>query len=914
MEQNKLQKEVEELERIDRVESETNEVKAKEQKAIDGDGDELSLIPTPNFTDAPSVGTMLPINMANEIVTNISQIAKEIDLVEFIREKLGYSSKIAVAKAFASEQIDALVLAIKSFEKRNAFILGDMAGIGKGRVCAGVLRYAHQRGIIPVFLTQKPYLFSDIYRDIIDIGGFGIDAKGKRVEPKPFVLHQDGVIRKRDNTILKTAQRIIERFSKENPQIIEYKYDSNSIQRICKELTEKAETDTRKKKELSLGIDFNCVFLPYSVVSMGKKVIKKNFLKAIAPNSILVLDESHTAASGNTDSKILKVAIPLVEASKAVLFSSATYAKNAQVYNLYIIKTALRTAVPSLSNITDALKIGGENVSEYIASGLAKEGQMIRRERSFGDCKKVTDYVGMIRTENALGEILYSPMPNDKQIDFYDEAIAYFKELRDFSKSNLAKSAVKIAIERKANELRKNLANGSAYEEATTGNRETRQFLQNRFIQENRGKWLLTDYSIDSISRYKATFRENLFLAIKAKYTADKIIECLNNPVEYTNIDGTKHTAPLKPIIAIKNTGEQIFNELQLKEGDRVKNDFSVYLKAIYNKLFNGTFKLRKVDANIFASKRELLSEDDWDENNEIKSEYNVEMADFADNGTYVTGLQSRLDAYNSSMPFSIIDELRDRIESTNRADNYFIDKKERTARYGNGNPKYVMAEATSRKKMLKRIGNTDMWEYVTNNRIESTTDIFRGFNNGGIDVMLINVVASTGGSAQSSPDEGKDTRPRNMFIVQFEADINIEVQKRGRINRTGQINSPTYTYVISRIPVESRTYLMFRKKLRKLDANTSANQSASSKTSEIPDMKGKIIQDIFNQYGFEVFQKDFIDLPQNGDYKYIFDELGFKANAGRLQGDAEKTEANLENFNAFVRELELYPCDFQRV
>jgi len=920
MEQNKLQKRVEdEAERIDRVESEKDEVKAKEQNAIDGfDGESLKLIPTPNFTDAPSVGTMLPINMANEIVTNVSQIAKDIDLVEFIREKLGYTTRVAVARAFASEQIDALVLAIKSFEKRNAFILGDMAGIGKGRVCAGVLRYAYQRGIIPIFLTQKPFLFSDIYRDIIDIEGFGIDAKGKMIEPKPFVLHQDGVIRKRDNTILRTAQAIKETISKENPDYIHYKYNDKTpygIQELCRVFNEKIEKDNKNKKEISLGNDFNCVFLPYSVLSMGKKVIKKNFLKGIAPNSILVFDESHTAASGKEDSNILKMAIPLVEASKAVLFSSATYAKSAQVYNLYIIKTALRTAVPSLENITDALKIGGENVSEYIASGLAKEGQMIRRERSFGDCKKVTNYVGMIRSENALGEIKYTPIPNDKQIDFYDEAISYFKELRDFSKSSLATNAVMLAIERKANELRKNLANTNAYLEAKKGTRETRQMLQNRFIQENMGKWLLSDFSIDSISRYKATFRENLFLAIKAKYTADKIIESLNTPVDYTNIDGTTHTAPLKPLIAIKSTGEQIFNELQLQDGQRIKNDFSVYLKAIYNKLFIGTFYLRKVDANIFVSKSSLIDEDDWNDNNEIKSEYNVEMADFSDNGTYVTELQSRLDAYNSELPFSIIDYLRDRINSTNRSDIYYIDKKEGTPRYGSASsPKYVMEEATSRNKMLKRIGNTDMWEFVKNDRIPSVTEIFRAFNNGGIDVMLINVVASTGGSAQSSPKEGSDTRPRNMFTIQFEADINIEVQKRGRINRTGQINSPTYTYVISRIPVELRTYLMFRKKLRKLDANTSANQSASSQTSEIPDMKGKAIQDIFNQYGFEVFQKDFIDLPMNFEYKEIFDNLGFKANAGRLQGDAEKTEANLQNFDIFVKELELYPSDFQRV
>ena len=911
--EDKLQKRVEnDAERIDEIESKKHQAKAKEKSAYDGFSDtELSLIPTPNFTDAPSVGTMLPINMASEIVTNVSQAAKETDLIDFVKDKLGYQSRISVARVFASEQIDALVLAIKSFEKRNAFILGDMAGIGKGRVCAGVLRYAYQRGIVPVFMTQKSYLFSDIYRDIIDIEGFGVDSKGKMIEPKPFVMHEDGVIRKRDNTIVRTTQAIREYITKDGHTNYKYKLKNrDSIQEISRELGEKAEKDTKKNKSITLGSDFNCVFLPYSVISMGKVQIKRNFLLNIAPNSILVFDESHTAASSNTDSKILKTAIPLVEKSKAVLFSSATYAKNASVYNLYIVKTALRTAVPSLESITDALKIGGENVSEFIASGLAKEGQYIRRDRSFGDCKINTDYVGASRSENALGETIYDALLDDMQVAFYDEAIGYFKELRDFSKSNLALNGVMNAVQRKADEMRKNLASGTAYKEATTGTIESKRLLQQRFISENRNKWLIVNFTGDSISRYKATFRENLFLAIKAKFTADKIIESLNTPIEYTNLDGTKHTAPLKPIIAIKNTGEQIFNELELQDGQRIKNDFSVYLKAIYNKLFKGTFRLRKVDGNIFVSKKDLIADDEWDDNMEIEAEYDVQMGDFADNGVKISEIQSSLDAYNSKLPFSTIDYLRDRIESTYRSDIYFIDKKSKTARFGNANSeKYTMAEATSRNKMLKKIGNSDLWEFTRNNRMPSTTEIFRAFNNGGIDVMLINVVASTGGSAQSSPKEGTDTRPRNMFIIQFELDINIEVQKRGRINRTGQINSPTYTYIITQIPVESRGYLMFRKKLRKLDANTSGNQTASSKSSTLKDLKGRNVEDIFNAYGFEVFQKDFIDLPQNEEYKEIYDGMGFRSSAGAMAGDAERTESNLENFNAFVRELELYPA-----
>jgi hypothetical protein len=196
-------------------------------------------------------------------------------------------------------------------------------------------------------------------------------------------------------------------------------------------------------------------------------------------------------------------------------------------------------------------------------------------------------------------------------------------------------------------------------------------------------------------------------------------------------------------------------------------------------------------------------------------------------------------------------------------------------------------------------------------------------------------VVASTGGSAQSS-SKFVDKRPRNMFIIQFELDVNTEVQKRGRINRTGQVNSPTYTYIITQIPVEQRQYLMFRKKLRKLDANTSANQVASVEASEITDKDGDAIEDIFNPYGFDVFVESFINVPANNAYKLIYDSLSKKgkASTGVLATQAqaqtsatpqnpaqvakisrniaggEQDEENYEAFNAFVRELELYPVD----
>lgn len=865
-----------EAERVSKVEQKVTKT-AQQQEAVDDFGGKLKLIPTPNFSDAGSVGTMLPVNMASEIVTNLSLYAQEFDFIDFVKDKLNYNTRIKVTQSFSSEQIDALVMAIKSFEQTNAFILGDMAGIGKGRICAGVMRYAYQQNLIPVFITQKPYLFSDFYRDIMDIGGFG--EKGKKIgEPKPFILNNDF----EEASIRDLANRII--FSP---------MSARKTNQIC--------------AGGKLPADYNCVLLTYSQMSQAAPV-KQAFLQNIAPKSIFVFDESHNSASANENSKIMKAAIPIVNAANAILFSSATYAKNPEVFGLYVIRTALRTAVPSLSAITDALKVGGENVSEYIASGLAKEGQMIRRERSFGDCKKVTEYLGM-RRDLSGG---YTKLTDyDEQGTIYNEAIGYYKELRDFSKKDTTALAIYNAVMRKVLQLGFTPVPPDAYEAARGGSVTE----QRAFIDMYKGRMIVT-YRPDSIARYKATFRENLFLAIKAKFTADEVIRCLNTPVDYTNVDGSKHNAPQKPLIAIRNTGEALFSELDLRPGDEVDNDFSTYLQAIYNKLFSGTFRMRKVNQYVFEDESDLKSRGIITTANVSdffqSSEYKVLLSDFPDQGAEISAIQKKLMGYKSVLPLSPIDYLRDRIESTPRASLYYTDFSKTTPRFGNAqDTNYKMAEATARDYMLVYNSATGRSVYTKIDKT-STTSKFLQFNNGSVDVLLLNVTASTGGSAQSSPKQGVDTRPRNMFIMQFELDINIEVQKRGRINRTGQLNSPTYTYLISKIPVELRTYLMFRKKLRKLDANTSANQAASEETADIPDSKGNKVEDIFNVYGFEVFVSDFINEPTNLAYKQIFDGLRGFGKTTATAATGEQAEINIEEFNKFVRELELYPVDFQ--
>ena len=72
--------------------------------------------------------------------------------------------------ALSADQIDAVALAIFNIDHGIGMIIGDQTGTGKGRIAAAVLRYARKNGLKPIFFTEKPNLFTDIYRDVVDIG------------------------------------------------------------------------------------------------------------------------------------------------------------------------------------------------------------------------------------------------------------------------------------------------------------------------------------------------------------------------------------------------------------------------------------------------------------------------------------------------------------------------------------------------------------------------------------------------------------------------------------------------------------------------------------------------------------------------------------------------------------------------
>jgi predicted RNA methylase len=163
----------------------------------------------------------------------------------------------------------------------------------------------------------------------------------------------------------------------------------------------------------------------------------------------------------------------------------------------------------------------------------------------------------------------------------------------------------------------------------------------------------------------------------------------------------------------------------------------------------------------------------------------------------------------------------------------------------------YKVAEVTGRKYELQINPKTNKALIMTRKRV-NTNDAFRQFNNNEVDVLLINQSGSTGASAHAiiTPKVVKEkVKQRVMIVLQAELDINTEVQKRGRINRTGQIYKPIYDYVNSAIPAEKRLMMMLQKKLKSLDANTTSNQKSSTKILDVPDFLNKYGDRIVAEY-----------------------------------------------------------------
>ncbi|MGC4036091.1 MAG: strawberry notch C-terminal domain-containing protein [Chitinophagaceae bacterium] len=310
---------------------------------------------------------------------------------------------------------------------------------------------------------------------------------------------------------------------------------------------------------------------------------------------------------------------------------------------------------------------------------------------------------------------------------------------------------------------------------------------------------------VDNLPYFSKVFQviNQMLFSLKAESVAERAIQRLR--------EGKK------PIIAFASTMGSFIEAMEndkgmpVADGDTINADFSEVLKRGLDGILRYTEK--DVDGNSVFKKFEV---------SELSPEAQADYHRILD----------KIKAASTGITISPIDVIIKKIQGAG----------------------YSVAEVTGRKLEVQLNLKTNKGLILSRKKI-NTNDAFRQFNNNEVDVLMINQSGSTGASAHAIPTAKvpKDqVRQRVMIVLQAELDINTEVQKRGRINRTGQILKPIYDYVTSAIPAEKRLMMMLQKKLKSLDANTTSNQKQSTKILDVPDFLNKYGDKIVRDYLME--------------------------------------------------------------
>jgi hypothetical protein len=685
--------------------------------------EELQVPYTPT-SKGPSGFTLVPKNSAEGLRAALERIAEATgNIDEFVRSELQYESTEKLFEAFSAEQIDALAMSLYNMKNGKGMIIGDMTGIGKGRVVAGIIRHTLLSGKTPIFMTEKPKLFSDMWRDLVDIGTDN--------DVKPLVMASDS-----DGDIVDAWGNVL------------VKHDGSS--KKGKLLYRQIVADG---KDALSGAGRNTVFVTYSQFNLSG--IQRDVLATLAPDSVIILDEAHNAGGKDATPTLKnpdKVSTAqfirsdeVLGAASGVIYSSATFAKRPDNLPLYF-RTALGSAGMSVTQLIEVMKRGGVALQQFVSAHLTKAGDMIRREQDFSK---------IARFERKVAE--------DDKARVYERSDTITEQLRGML------------------EFSEGMKSNFPWDEVATENG------QEVVASEDGSNVASVDFNSGI---------HNLIAQIQLSLKADAVVDEALTAIK----EG------FKPVVGLMNTMGSFLADYAaqsgLKKGDAADFTFNdVLVKMLNNALRYEVADERGNKTKHYATEEQLErhAPDLYEEYLRIKK--------------VLQGLNLK------DMPASPIDYIKQKLSEAG----------------------HTAQEITGRTMVIAQ-------NEAGVNVLDSRTDTDRnaavnGFNNGGIDALIINRAGATGLSLHPTARTG-DKRPRRMIIAQADLNIDTFVQMLGRIFRKGQIHDPEYIMLSTALPSETRPAIVVERKMQSMNANTSANDKGGF-SSDIPDM--------INQYGDEV-------------------------------------------------------------
>ena len=687
---------------------------------------------TPKSGNPFTLKAVMPADQQEAVNKNLEKLG---DADQFLVDELGYNDKDDLYSHLAAEQVDSVALALQQAKKGNAFIIGDMTGIGKGRQAASLIRYAKKQGQVPVYFTKTAGLLSDVYRDLVDIGS---------PELRPFVFGsaKEAAITDSDGKVVfalpskSEVKRVLDYIEKNGKLPDEYDYVLTTYSQVSNGVYEFDENGVRKEKKLAKGKTFGAAALS------GQR--RRDAIEKLMGNAYLILDESHTAGGNSGQGNYFQ---HIIQKAKNVTFFSATFAKRPDNMPIYALRTAMNEGGMKSSDLIGAVKRGGATLQEIMSQTLTQCGQMIRRER---------DMTGVTIDWKAIDD----PERVQEQREQYDSIIGLFNDIINFQKKYVTDY-----VDKRNEEL--------AEIQSTIGIKK--------------GTAALGIKNQPFASKAFNTVQQVL-LSLKAKSAAERAIDYLKQG--------------MKPVIALNNTNESQTGNLALGE-EMDAPDLGTSLK----KGLEGTLRYTQKDAKDNSESGYIKLEDLGDEAVEAYHE-----------------LEKKIEKTSTGLSLSPIDVIKNELQKAGYKVGELTGRQTEFVYNDNGTVTKVKRADTDKKKLA------------------------RDFNDGKIDALILNKSAATGISLHAS-SKYKDQKKRVMIVAQQQLDVNDEVQMRGRIDRTGQVARGAYEYVVSLIPAEQRLLMMFKAKLKSLDANTTSSQKSKFNEMEVADITNKYGDKVVREY-----------------------------------------------------------------
>lgn len=687
---------------------------------------------TPKSGNPFTLKAVMPADQQEAVNKNLEKLG---DADQFLVDELGYNDKDDLYSHLAAEQVDSVALALQQAKKGNAFIIGDMTGIGKGRQAASLIRYAKKQGQVPVYFTKTAGLLSDVYRDLVDIGS---------PELRPFVFGsaKEAAITDSDGKVVfalpskSEVKRVLDYIEKNGKLPDEYDYVLTTYSQVSNGVYEFDEDGNRKERKLAKGKSFGAAALS------GQK--RRDAIEKLMGNAYLILDESHTAGGNSGQGNYFQ---HIIQKAKNVTFFSATFAKRPDNMPIYALRTAMNEGGMKSSDLIDAVKRGGATLQEIMSQTLTQCGQMIRRER---------DMTGVTIDWKAIDD----PERVQEQREQYDSIIGLFNYIINFQKKYVSSY-----VDERNDEL--------AAIQSTMGIKK--------------GTAALGIKNQPFASKAFNTVQQVL-LSLKAKSAAERAIDYLKQG--------------MKPVIALNNTNESQTGNLALGE-EMDAPDLGTSLK----KGLEGTLRYTQKDAKDNSESGYIKLSDLGDEAVEAYHE-----------------LEKKIEQTSTGLSLSPIDVIKNELQKAGYKVGELTGRQTEFVYNDNGTVTKVKRADTDKKKLA------------------------RDFNDGKIDALILNKSAATGISLHAS-SKYKDQKKRVMIVAQQQLDVNDEVQMRGRIDRTGQVARGAYEYVVSLIPAEQRLLMMFKAKLKSLDANTTSSQKSKFNEMEVADITNKYGDKVVREY-----------------------------------------------------------------